>query len=508
MTSNASSGAVPVLLPFKPGTDNPVSGPAYTAVSVTVPAGTLSSTTAVNPAQLSMSDCQSAVINNTANTIPASINMGGVISWKVAAAGIDIVPVYYAGGIIYIGVTLDRVQTQAVTIQIILFTIRQPPASVLSQIEVSGTLNANITNASIPITGNVGITSGSVDANITNANINTQGSVTNDFLLQAPLLTDVTANIVQSSLAFQSVTATAFTNSVSTTWQQSLGARNRRSYLSATAYYTNAGEVFVSPNTTNAVPGVALAAGASQQGLFPGFRGAVYQYSVYGAEGICYQEYIQADFSLSPNTNTFSAAGAANNPFHIGTGVSLTGSGSVAQALPGTRNWSADGWFYFAAAPAAQSTIWMMALPGATTSWLKLYVTPGGQLYIYWSDSFGTNAWMNTGFTFGAWHYYDIVSTSSGFALYLDNNFITKTSTFTPLISKQMSLYIGIESDLATNPNLGMLSELAFWKTPQMPSNQVSFAPPLAPYTGNEAGLFSLYHLSGDMLDYGPGELS
>lgn len=75
------------------------------------------------------------------------------------------------------------------------------------QMNVAGTVNANITNASMPITGNVGITSGNINATIQNASLNSQITnanlqTTNSVISSLTKSLTFTANVTQYS-AFQ-----------------------------------------------------------------------------------------------------------------------------------------------------------------------------------------------------------------------------------------------------------------------------------------------------------------
>ncbi len=160
-TYPAGAGATPVRQSFVPASSSPIGGPGYAVASLTIPAGALSGSTAVNLAAAGLIECQSALINNSANQAPIFVTVGSNFAWRVAGGGVQIVPTYWNGGIIYIEAQISTAQLSDIIVQIGLFNVSQPLANLGSmgvqgsqgsgsQLEITPTkLGSMIYNASI-----------------------------------------------------------------------------------------------------------------------------------------------------------------------------------------------------------------------------------------------------------------------------------------------------------------------------------------------------------------------
>ena len=172
----AGSGASPILKPFVQPVKAPVEGPAYIIVPITIPAGAVQGGAQVNPTASGMSQVASVVINSTNVPAAQTVSINSSFFWRVGANACLTAPAYWSGGITYLSATLDAALAFPVTLQIALFNVEQTPSSAISALDVmqSGawTVDANIQNASLNV-----VQSGAWTVGISNASINVAGSV-------------------------------------------------------------------------------------------------------------------------------------------------------------------------------------------------------------------------------------------------------------------------------------------------------------------------------------------
>lgn len=100
----------------------------------------------------------------------------------------------------------------------------------------------------------------------------------------------------------------------------------------------------------------------------------------------------------------------------------------------------------------------------------------------------------------GSWHHLALVLNSSGGKLYVDGTLgassaITPTTAVVNIALQSFAVrdFGGFVGGSYTWP--GEVDEIAIWNTAQYTSN---FTPNLAAYTGQETGLYALYHLDGN----------
>ncbi len=163
-SSSSSSGSYPVKQPFSGVVQTPPGGPSYVMTSILIKAGAVTGTVSVNPPAVNMPMVQSAVINNGNNSVAGNVTIGGFFSWRIDAHGFVVVPVYYNSGVLQISATIDTAQVADISIQIALFDVPQQPSG-------GGETSVTITQGNVNVTGDVTITAGTLDATITNASL-------------------------------------------------------------------------------------------------------------------------------------------------------------------------------------------------------------------------------------------------------------------------------------------------------------------------------------------------
>jgi hypothetical protein len=207
-------------------------------------------------------------------------------------------------------------------------------------------------------------------------------------------------------------------------------------------------------------------------------------------------------FPLTPIINTFSTS---TGP--LGETQVLSGAAQGPNIMPNADNWTIEFWYKTTDATTNQQCfLYIGNPPGIGSSYFAIFkdnVNSGhAQLVLNGVSKFNLAITIVND---GTWHHVACVfSHATGFNMYI-NGLSTVTSTFDVVMSSSISLYLGIYNDLTTLDFNGFLSEVAIWNFLKY---TVNFVPPSFVYSGAEPGLTNLYHLNGDMYDYGPGVTS
>ncbi len=210
-------GAVPVRY-----VNPPPEGPRALPVQVTLPIGVTVAAKLLNLSDWGMSQVVSAIIDNSLSDVDLTVTMGVTnANTTVPAFAIAVVPAFSNGPSFNMLVVASSLPDQIENIVITLLNFEKQPAIYsFAPINVTGTLNANITNASINanITNASLAVTGTVNANITNASLAVTGSVNANITNASLAVTgSVNANITGGSVAISSGTVDAtITNSTIT----------------------------------------------------------------------------------------------------------------------------------------------------------------------------------------------------------------------------------------------------------------------------------------------------
>lgn len=206
-----------------------------------------------------------------------------------------------------------------------------------------------------------------------------------------------------------------------------------------------------------------------------------------------------------------SAAAQALTMTSAAYGTSITGFGQRATAgygltstagaaLPAVATWTIEARFTLSAAPAAARVLAGMSNKG----WIG--VNSAGRIVgnfrnassadSYVGDSTNSVAGTNPLVADGFEHHVALVCTPAQRRLYLDGALVASEGAAIPVRAAGSSVY-GVNafgSSPATYQWPGTSDEHAVWLTERYIAD---FTPPTAPYAGNEAGLFQLWHLDG-----------
>ena len=466
----ASSGSVALFQPFSGLTATPPEGPGYSIVTITIPPGATTATAALNPSQIGMSCVQSALVNNTENSVPIKLTIGNQIAWRIASAGVEIVPVYVQKGVIYINASLDAAIATPATIQLVLFNISQPPASAISALDINGAVSIGSVSGIVDIAGPVQIATSGI-------------------------------GLPQSASLPSIIIEGAVTLALANTWYQIANVTRGQSNI---ILYANAAlNIGI---TSSASPPSVITAQVPTAGVSPPYLLSEGQYlwaqSATAGAIVQYTTFATEFYDLTPNTNTFSAQAGYYRQAHC-----LSGNGTIAGALPSTQLWTIEFFMYVPAQLGAGN-------------YTLLDITVGNSSFTFYATN-GTignfklncvcvaasvnkiNATAIGSFTNAAWHYVVLnVSSAGTLTIYIDGVAPTAfQGLYAPTLGSSQLLGVGIQGNL-TNPNAGYIAELAVWNFPKY---SAAPTPPFMAWTGVESGLTLLYHFNNDMLDYGPG---
>jgi hypothetical protein len=204
-------------------------------------------------------------------------------------------------------------------------------------------------------------------------------------------------------------------------------------------------------------------------------------------------------FDLTPNVNTFSTSAGP-----LGETQVLSGSGYGLDVMPNADSWVLEFWYSTLDATANKQCLMYIGNPsGVGSSYFAVFkdgVNSGhAQLVVNGISKFNL---VITIVNDGTWHHVACAfNHAGGFVIYIDGAGAA-TSTFSITMSSSISLYLGVYNDLTTLDFNGFISEVSLWNYLKYTTG---FVPPAFIYSGGEPGLRNLYHLNGDMYDYGPG---
>jgi len=155
--AGAAYSPQPITLPFATG--YPKEGPLSALVFLTIPTGQLSGSLNVNISQFGMSMVQSLLVDNEANIVPITINVGqsnASVAFGIQPNGTQIIPVFQTGVNLTINVTVGPGAVAPVALAFQIFNTYVPPSSWVSNLSVngdvdimnvSGGVNVQVTNA-------------------------------------------------------------------------------------------------------------------------------------------------------------------------------------------------------------------------------------------------------------------------------------------------------------------------------------------------------------------------
>ncbi|MCF1707872.1 LamG domain-containing protein [Tabrizicola sp. J26] len=206
--------------------------------------------------------------------------------------------------------------------------------------------------------------------------------------------------------------------------------------------------------------------------------------------------------TTSPQTLTMTSATYGTSIAGFGqratAGYGLTATAGA--ALPSVATWTIEARFTLSAAPSAVRVLAGMSNKG----WIG--VNSAGRLLgnfrnassadSYVGDSTNSVVGTNPAVADGLEHHVALVCTAAQRRLYLDGVLVASEGAAVPVRSAGSSVY-GVNAfgvSPATYQWPGTSDEHAIWLTERYIAD---FTPPTTPYSGNEAGLFQLWHLDG-----------
>src|SRR5271163_507156 len=167
--AGAAASPQPVAFPYNTG--SPAEGPKSALTFLTIAAGELSGQMSVNLSQIGMSMVQSVMVDNEANNVAIAVqaqNPSGV-NFGIQPEGCQIIPIFTAGAILYLTITLASAQATDTSLAFQIFNSWVPPAQWVANLAIAGNVSAtvsgvvDVSGSTVDIAGgSINITSGSV----------------------------------------------------------------------------------------------------------------------------------------------------------------------------------------------------------------------------------------------------------------------------------------------------------------------------------------------------------
>lgn len=412
--------------------------------------------------------CAVYVDNSAADQALNCIMGAGNTNYTVKAGGGAIIPVISTSQLFFLDLSLDEAPSENVTINLLLYNWPQQPGD-WAPID---TVNV----AEGTFTGEVEVTNSSI-----------QTSNVNQIL---------TVQAVQKVPALQMVAGSQV--SVPATTLTLLAAANSR--RQAIAFFNTSASSQVS-----IVIGSGILAIPPNQGLPLQFNGGNWKGAIYAYTGTALvlqiSEFSQADYTLTNNVFGTGPNFAVPPKTLFITGNNNYGNllqeWSQAQGFPVGPNVSVEFWCLNNTANAWSNILEISSGAGAYT--FLLGMTAAGEINILTRGLLpGTNT-NTTGtrvINDGNWHHVAMVSINGVTNVYIDG-----------VLDFTANCGLNFPSGIFTLGTIAgtYLGEAAIWAVPKYLGN---FTPPFSPYTGQESGLFALYHLNSNLSDTGPGVLA
>lgn len=183
--------------------------------------------------------------------------------------------------------------------------------------------------------------------------------------------------------------------------------------------------------------------------------------------------------------------------------AALSGGYGWTPNFPSSLSWAVSTislWFKKTGTPAATSYI--VSLDNGTAGTVSIQMLTNGTLQVQYFSG-GAAVAKSTGATNyadGAWHQAEMDLSGAGMIIFIDG--VSKnTAANVPDASQGANFAIGARARVFNNGWAGETDEVSIWSTNL---HTVGFTPPAAPWVGNEANLFKLWHLDSNYLNSGP----
>lgn len=515
----AASVVQPVVTATVPVTaiDPPPEGQKVSTTSQTLTL-TVYSVSSTIPLQAGVfSQVRTLYVDNSANP-QTLIVVHGIANQQttVPADGGAFIPTTSSSAFYPFSISTSSAPVTSVKINLAFYNWFVPPSEWAPVTSITGSINANVTNAALTVEGAV---SAAVTGNVTS-------EILNSTLQTNVLGQTVNISMKQSRPTLQSAVTSGLSVTATYPGTAQIPANRRRqdTWILNASTTVNMGISFDGTNTCDEiVPQSSLnGVGGWKLDQLDLWKGPIWLKMNTATGSAQWTEFSQFDYSLQTGIGTYSTT--PTPPFNTNCLKSLSALAPTAirGVAPGP-NCTFEGWINSAVDNTYLRGIFF--LNGNNARNFFAVTLPIGSDVLQFNGANPNGAFTVANGTKnvcdGNWHHIALVSqTGGGTAVFVDGVLditLSYTLAFTgtnttvpvsPFVGSSI-VFLATLSGLTETLNNAASSPIyvAEWSEWTVPKYLQNFTPPMDEYSGQEAGLYALWHFNSDLVDYGPGIL-